>query len=681
MHAKLSSLGRRIIALFVLTGLQPVAAQKGQSKEEPESSPKLESLAKRKVPEPSKLKEFVRDKTAAIALGKALFWDMKVGSDNLTSCASCHFHAGADNRIKNQISPGLLRVDDSGNSNPDYTFQLGGPNYTLRKQDFPIHKLLDPNNRKSTVVSSSNDIVSSQGVFLEDFGGLQPDGSEVRSVVPDEVFQVKGLNTRRVEPRNTPTVINAIFNLRNFWDGRAQESFNGVNPFGQRDAGAYVWKADKPKDLKRVAVDLDNASLASQAVGPPLSTFEMSSSNRLFQELGRKLLSQRPLAAQRVHPDDSVLGGLSRGAEPGLTTATYADLIRQAFKPEWWQGETALAADSTDPVGGAADTMGLSDLSGELKKKKSKGKAKADKKPAKVKPTLTEFTHMEANFSLYFGLAIQLYEATLVSDQTPFDRYAESKSKDSDALTSQQKLGLDLFFGKAKCANCHGEAEFTKATVHHIKKERLERMVMGNNKEAVYDNGFYNIGVTPTREDLGVGANDPFGFPLSESKLNRDHGEKTFKRVLVADPNIKVKSGERVAASGAFKTPTLRNIELTAPYFHNGGTRTLREVVDFYNRGGDFKEANLDDLDPDITNLGLSDSEKEALVAFMKALTDERVRYRKAPFDHPQLFIPNGHLGDENTVTNDGEERAKDLLTELPATGRDGGAPFKNFLE
>ena len=680
MKLKMNSSVKAISLVMVVAGQLPLFGQGPEPKGKQEPSPKLESLAKRKVPEPSKLKEFVRDKSAAIILGKALFWDMKVGSDNMTSCASCHFHAGADNRIKNQISPGLLRVDASGNADPDYTFQLGGLNYTLKKSDFPLHKLMDPNNRKSQVISSINDIVSSQGVFLEDFGGLQPDGSEVRNVMPDDVFHVNGLNTRRVEPRNTPTVINAVFNLRNFWDGRAQESFNGVNPFGQRDEGAYVWKADKPKDLKRVTIDLDNASLASQAVGPPLSTFEMSSSNRLFPEMGRKLLSQRPLSAQKVHPEDSVLGSLSRGAEPGLNVATYADLIRQAFKPEWWQGETALDGGPTDPLAGTSDTMGLTGLSADLKKSKGKGKAKAkaSKGTPKPKPVLTEFTHMEANFSLYFGLAVQLYEATLVSDKTPFDSYAEGRS---DALTSQQKQGLDLFFGKGKCANCHGEAEFTKASIHHIKKERLERMIMGNNKEAVYDNGFYNIGVTPTLEDLGLGATDPFGFPLSESRLARDNGEKVFKKVLVADPNIKVKSGERVTANGAFKTPTIRNVELTAPYFHNGGTRTLREVVEFYNRGGNFKERNIDDLDPDITELGLNESEKEALVAFMKSLTDERVRYRRAPFDHPQLFIPNGHLGNETTVTNDGEERAKDIITELPATGRNGGTPFKNFLE
>jgi cytochrome c peroxidase len=610
---------------------EPKGKPKGDPK--PEPAPKPESLRKREIPEPSKLNEFIKDKQAAIVLGKALFWDMQVGSDSLTSCASCHFHAGADNRAKNQVSPGLLIVDENGNAAPDFTFQVRKPNGTLQKGDFPFHKLSNINDRKSQVVSDANDVASSQGVVLENFvamllGGFQ----EQRKVVPDGVFNVKNLNTRRVEPRNTPTVINAVFNLRNFWDGRAQDRFNGVNPFGLRDQAAKVWRASKPNDLKQVAIDLDNASLASQAVGPPLSDFEMSAMGRTFPDLGRKMLNRRPLALQRVHREDGVLGSRSLNPLPGLSTATYAELVRAAFKPEWWQGSLMIK----------------------------------------------NYSQMETNFSLFFGLAIQMYEATLVSDQTPFDDYAEGKK---EALTAQQKHGLDLFFGSAKCANCHGGAEFTKATVDHIKKERLEDMIMGDDLEGIYDNGFYNIGVRPTLEDLGVGGKDPFGFPLSESRLARDFGEKTFEKLIGVKPNEKPKAHDRVVANGAFKTPGLRNIELTAPYFHNGGQRTLREVVDFYNRGGDFHEQNIDDLDPDVERLGLSDEDKDALVAFMKSLTDERVRRRCAPFDHPELYIPNGHLGNDTTVYNDGFGRARDSLMLLPATGRNGAAPLKNFLE
>jgi hypothetical protein len=104
-------------------------------------------------------------------------------------------------------------------------------------------------------------------------------------------------------------------------------------------------------------------------------------------------------------------------------------------------------------------------------------------------------------------------------------------------------------------------------------------------------------------------------------------------------------------------------------------------VVDFYNRGGDFAENNIDNLDGDIHSLGLSEEEKTSLVAFLVSLTDERVRFERAPFDHPQLFITNGHPGDQNAVTDDGSGQATTTLIELPAVGRNGtSVPQPNFL-
>jgi len=120
---------------------------------------------------------------------------------------------------------------------------------------------------------------------------------------------------------------------------------------------------------------------------------------------------------------------------------------------------------------------------------------------------------------------------------------------------------------------------------------------------------------------------------------------------------------------------------LTAPYFHNGGQLTLGQVVDFYNRGGDFAQNNIDNADIGIRNLNLSEDQKTSLVAFMKSLTDDRVRFERAPFDHPQLFITNGHPGDQNAVTNDGRGQATTTMLELPAVGRYGlSTPQPNFL-
>ena len=100
---------------------------------------------------------------------------------------------------------------------------------------------------------------------------------------------VGSANTRRVEPRNTPSVINAVFNHRQFWDGRAENVFNGVNHLGQRDPDARVFRADDPKNPVEVRVELVNASLASQAVAPIVSDLEMAAPGRTRLDVGREL--------------------------------------------------------------------------------------------------------------------------------------------------------------------------------------------------------------------------------------------------------------------------------------------------------------------------------------------------------------------------------------------------------
>lgn len=575
------------------------------------------SLAQASRPEPSNLGEFVANRSAAIALGKALFWDMQLGSDGKTACASCHFHAGADTRSKNQLSRG-----PNGTS-----FAFGGPNYQLKSSDFPFHQFADPDNRNSAVVRSNAAVTGSQGVFKEQFSGVVAGQREdARQVVYDPVFHVGSTNTRQVTGRNAPSVINAVFNLRNFWDGRAQTIFNGVNPWGKRDTSARVYK-NVLGNPTAVAVTINDSSLASQASGPPMSDVEMSATGRVFPDLGRKMYSLRPLDGQQVASDDSVLASLRHSSGDGLSTANYAQMVKSAFRSEWWNTSRNVTVN---------------------------GKS---------------YSQMEANFSLFFGLAIQMYEATLVSDQTPFDKFAEGNYS---ALTAQQQMGWGLFNGKGECSNCHGGAAFTNASIHRkLISERMRSMTMGDGNTAVYDEGFYNISVTPTAQDVGVGGKDPFGNPLSFSGLAKK-SNLLFNLYELTVPNVLVTPFSRIAVNGAFKTPGLRNVELTAPYFHNGGVATLSQVVEFYNRGGNFANANRADLDADIKPIGMNDTEKQALVAFLKALTDERVRKHAAPFDHPQLKVAHGHVGDTSNVSNDGWGRAVDETLILPAVGRSG---------
>jgi cytochrome c peroxidase len=612
--------------------------------------PTFGSLGAVRVPSPANLGDFVRDKTAAIALGKALFWDVQAGSDG-NACASCHFHAGADNRLRNQLDPGV-QAKDMVFSSPLASGGRGGPNYALTAADFPFHQLSDPLDRNSPVVFDTDDVASSQGTFAGTFKSISTTETSDHCGAPDlSIFHVGAAATRKVEGRNTPTVINAVFNFRNFWDGRANHIFNGASPFGLRDTAARVFEVNADGSIAPVAIALENSSLASQAVGPATSDFEMSCSGRSFADIGHKLLGRVPLGLQAVAPSDGVLGRYRRIFSKGLD-GTYAQLVEQAFAPRFW------SAKQTVVVAGRPVTL------------------------------------EEANFSLFWGLAIQLYESTLVSDDAPIDRYFEG---DPGALTEQELRGFDVFRNKGHCAACHVGPEFSAAAsalqAENAEHGLVERMIMGDGFVALYDNGFYNTGVRPTAEDLGVGGSDPFGNPLSFTRqfLHQLAGGLSVDPFEVdpctfaVDPCVEVTDpSAREAVDGAFKTPMLRNVELTGPYFHNGGTATLEQVVAFYNRGGDRRGEDGNDttgfgahptnLDPDIQVLGLTDQEIADLVAFLKRpLTDDRVRWERAPFDHPELTVANGAQGNENLVTdNNLDRRAEDAPLMLPAVGAAG---------
>jgi cytochrome c peroxidase len=693
----------------------------------------------------------IKDNKAAIALGKMLFWDAQVGSDGL-ACASCHFQAGADNRIKNQIDPGVRNA--SGEFALDHTTPIGnvfdfmasdpkkadplppmagkGPNYTLKKADFPFRQYWeDPNgdhqqsDRNAEVIFDSDDVVSSQGVYHSTFNSLTPSGKKERctkrfpTTGPEmPLFNVTGYSVRQVEPRNTPTVINAVYNFRNFWDGRANNVFNGLDPFGLRRpanpaTSINVYVKGKGKNAKGTfspkQLAIYNASLASQAVGPALSDFEMSCGGKDFAELGKKMLTRKPLNNQKVDPTDSVLGSYTLPNGAIMPAHTYKLLIQKAFNSAYWD---------------APDTQ-----------------------------TIDGYKLIENNFSLFWGLAVQAYESTLVSDNSRFDQAQEDLTYGRDILTEQEQRGKNLFVGQGNCISCHGGAEFTNASATHVTNpanepglgKYNERMLMGDGGIALYDSGFYNIGVRPSKEDLGIGATDAYGYPLSftrnakKNSPNDPYAENANMASLAPDPfqansdlffagTFSVVSDEREAVDGAFKAPSLRNVELTGPYFHNGGQATLEQVIHFYNRGGDRKDMFLKDprcggallndygtvaadpvtglidssgyflsdgtgqasnIAPDMAgakdlltticglppeeSLRLSSDQVDDLVAFLKTLTDERVRWEQAPFDHPSLTLPNGHVGNENSVKfNKATNQANQQTIVLPAVGAAG---------
>ena len=161
--------------------------------------------------------------------------------------------------------------------------------------------------------------------------------------------------------------------------------------------------------------------------------------------------------------------------------------------------------------------------------------------------------------------AVSAFQRTIVSNDSPFDRWVQG---DAASMTEQQVRGFELFANPAKgnCAVCHAAPNFT-------------------------DNGFHNLGLA------------------SYGKDKPDVGRYKVRPVQVLH--------------GAFRTPTLRDVELSAPYFHDGSARTMREVVDHYAAGGKVKT----NLSAEMRELTLTEQEREDIVAFTRALTTPQKPY------------------------------------------------------
>jgi len=833
--------------------------------------------------------EIVKDQTALIRLGKALFWDMQVGSDGIVSCATCHFSAGADIREKNQISPNLSDANFKhnaggppasgsglggdalfGNSTvpftandpnsaipmepPDPNFNRPGhptfaPNYRVTANDFPLNDWFSPTEltprgpgvslfeEMTNVSRDTNDIVASQGVRFAKFTGINPGKAVDSGTALSDLFNTTGISgkldaatrVRRAMLRNSPTMINAVFNFDNLWEGRASFIFNGVNAAGFRDLKSKLQK-NVGGVLTPVFIRITNSSLASVAVGPPTSNIAMSFNGRTMPDVGKKMVNLRPLGKQFVHPQDSVLGPLSRatGAKTGgrgLNVRSYCEMIQAAFQDQWWNHpdplllaapiKAARLASATDvddshsssevlpevivskaPVQ-AMKITASEDEDEDDQAQRSGGSGAGAKGPCLGStPLATGYTQMQMNFSLFFGLAVQAYEAILVSDDTAFDRFNGAPNPvrqadgspcpaagcppipaDPTALTARQSVGLTVFLDDnanlgTHCADCHILPVTTGHTVLDYQPdgqgvpslamgEAIEFMLMGDNLEtANYDHGMYNIGLRRSgcgeipcgAEDKGRAATapgtPPFQNPLLVTTATISSISRTANLVTVntasatpfgpglfvtiagvtdpsfngtfavgikssptqftygqpapAQPDASSSGGTAAAGkpfpdslveltalrddtvtcaaatiphvgclppdvarfipdvpilprrvtNGAFKAPNLRNIKYSGPYFHVGDSATLRQVVEFYVRGGNFPNTNLHDKTVDVDGIPplmfpefdpVAEQYIEALVDFMaEGLTDRRVAFEQGPFDHPQLFVPNG---------------------------------------
>ncbi len=191
------------------------------------------------------------------------------------------------------------------------------------------------------------------------------------------------------------------------------------------------------------------------------------------------------------------------------------------------------------------------------------------------------------------GKALASYERTLVSANSPFDRWRFAR--DQNAVSGEVKLGFKIFTGKGQCSTCH--------TV--------------NKDNALFtDQGFHNTGIAqlPLIPEKRVAVELGGGLTVHMPRTQVDEiltppSKDLGRHEVTHDPTDLWR----------YKTPSLRNVALTAPYMHNGVLPTLEDVVDYYDHGGTQAEGQ----DPRISPLHLQPEEKQALLAFLRSLTGD----------------------------------------------------------
>lgn len=202
-----------------------------------------------------------------------------------------------------------------------------------------------------------------------------------------------------------------------------------------------------------------------------------------------------------------------------------------------------------------------------------------------------------------FGKAIEAYLRTVIRTDSPFDQELktfiaaaeEDIAADEDARVRAlpNYLGLETFVRKGRCIICHKGASLTDDNFHNL----------GVTVAEPHDEG-RAVGIAKVRADIFNGAG-----PYSDDPVT---GRVKLDRI---DQDL-----PKEGAVGAFKTPSLRNVSLSAPYMHTGKLETLEAVVEFYNVGGDEQGTFAGSRAETLVPLKLTPSEKAALVALLKSL-------------------------------------------------------------
>jgi len=335
----------------------------------------------------------------------------------------------------------------------------------------------------------------------------------------------------------------------------------------------------------------------------PQTAEKIALGEKLFND--KRFSSTREVSCSTCHDaakafTDSPLS-VSEGIRKLTGTRNAPTVVNAAyFEAQFWDGRSpSLEDQSKHPFVNPVE-MGLKDHEPILKiVRKDPDYVKAFRtvfgKSGKA-VTMTEVTQ-----------AIAAFERTHIAGDSPFDRY--HFGGDVKALTPAQKRGFDLFVNKGRCVSCH----------------RVEQT------QALFtDNRFHNIGV-------GINAIQDQVPTLATEFLKAEATASEVDIKVLGDKRTselgRFAVDRRFDDLGAFKTPTLRNVAVTAPYMHDGSLKTLRETVVHYNNGGVTKEGDRvnDFLSGGIRPLGLTDQEVDDLVAFMEALTSPQFAHLVQP--------------------------------------------------
>jgi cytochrome c peroxidase len=360
---------------------------------------------------------------------------------------------------------------------------------------------------------------------------------------------------------------------------------------------AIVRASDSTANSSSYTIDIPHG------ISPELWSYFIPSDNPMTSakvELGRKLFfDQRVGANGKVScaschdPKQAFTDGkiVAEGIEGRRGVRNSPTLLNSMFSSgQFWDGRAGSLEEQAKMPLTNPDEMGNRSLE------------EVTKRLAAISEYATEFQRVFGGPVTMdgFAKAVAAFERTLVSADSPVDRYLGG---DLNALNEAQRNGLILFRGKARCGVCHSfNQNFASFATFPFFTDGIYR----NTGVAANFTGFNAL----ARRAMAASRDENRNALLELSKHERA-GE--LGRFTISGNTLDI---------GAFRTPSLRNVELTAPYFHDGSAATLQDVVRYYVKGGNENPNRDWQLEP----VSLTENEQRDLVEFLKALTSDTAR-------------------------------------------------------